>query len=66
MSQNTINSVNGHTDVIELDHAKFANIAAVQAATKQIGSNTLVSRPNGGLTQGIDYHALVIINNLRP
>jgi len=33
-------------DVIQLDKSEFANLAAVQAATHQVGSNTVITDPH--------------------
>ncbi len=48
--QNIINGfvakANGNFDIIQLDHSEFANLAAVQAATHQVGSNTVITDPH--------------------
>jgi hypothetical protein len=48
--QNTINNyvgkANGNYDTIQLDKSDFANLAAVQNAAQQVGSNTVITDPH--------------------
>jgi hypothetical protein len=40
---NTITNYNSNKDIIELDHTQFANVAAVQHASHQVGADTVIT-----------------------
>jgi VCBS repeat-containing protein len=41
--QNTITNYNANKDIVELDQSQFTSLAAVQAATHQVGANTVIT-----------------------
>jgi len=43
IGQEAVNNFNAHTDVINFNHALFANYAAVLADSKQVGQNTVIT-----------------------
>ena len=43
LGDNTITDFNTHRDVLQFNHALFANYAAAMADTKQVGANTVIT-----------------------
>jgi hypothetical protein len=50
LGNEVISGFRTNQDEIELDTADFPNFAAVQANTKQVGANTVITQPGGGGT----------------